>query len=224
MPSIGIIRVLSTSNEDLLNSHARLLQEFLQDPKLTVVSRCIDGHPKGLWSEEELRVGSPKVVRLGQQMVEEDGVAALVVSCAADPGVPELQKTVSIPVIGAGSAAAAMARTLGRPVGALGITPWVLPPIGEMLGPRLVAWETPEGVRATTDLMSQEGKEGFIQAGERLRQKGAEVILLACTGFSTIRLAPFLREHFGLPVIDPVLSAGILAWSLVRGKQWHASR
>ncbi len=216
MKRIGIIRVLSTADEELLNSHGRLLHEFIGHPDLVVVSRCIEGHPQGLWNREEGQRAIPKIVNLGQEMARRDGVAALLVSCVADPGVPELREAVSIPVIGAGSASAAMALTLGRPVGALGIIDRALPPVAEVLGPRLVGWETPTGVRTTVDLMSEEGKERFAQAGERLKERGARVILLACTGFSTIRIATFLEEQLRVPVIDPVISAGLIAWYVAK--------
>jgi Asp/Glu/hydantoin racemase len=212
MGVLGLIRVLSTDDAALLNRHGRLLQEYIGDPELKVVSRCIPGHPEGLWCTEEEERATPKIVRLGRGMVRGDGVAALLVSCVADPGVPELREAVEVPVIGAGSASAAMALALGRPVGVLSIVSEVLSPISDVLGGRLVAWDVPQGVKTTLDLMSEEGKERFVAAGERLKGQGAEMILLACTGFSTIRIAPFLEGRLGLPVVDPVISAGLAAY------------
>jgi len=219
MLKIGLIRVLSTDNQELLNSHGRLLQEYVKHPDLEVVSRCIPGHPQGLWNEEEEREAIPKIVYLGREMAHRDGIAALLVSCVADPGVPELRKVLSIPVIGAGSAAASAALALGQPVGALGITDWILSPIANVLGPQLVAWEIPTGVRTTVDLMSDQGKERFVDAGKRLMERGARVLLLACTGFSTIRIAPFLEEQLRVPVIDPVISAGLMTWYAAKGNR-----
>ena len=220
MSRIGLIRVLSIEDDaELLDSHGRLLREFVGDPNLTVISRCIEGHPQGLWNVEEERKAIPKIVHLGQEMERGDEVAALLVSCVADPGVPELREAVSFPGIGAGSAAAAVALSLGQPVGALGITDWILSPVTEVLGSRLVGWEIPEGVKTTVDLMSEQGKERFVQAAERLKSQGAGVILLACTGFSTIRAAPFLEEQVGMPVIDPVISAGLIAYYAAVGNR-----
>jgi Asp/Glu/hydantoin racemase len=211
--------VLSTDDPELLNRHGRLLDEFIGDPVLTVVSRCIEGHPQGLWNSEEEQKALPKIVRLGQEMERSDGVAALLVSCMADPGVPELREAVDLPVIGAGSASAAMALALGRPVGALSIVPEILPPISDVLGQHLGGWEVPAGVKTTLDLMSDESKERFVEAGERLKGQGAGVILLACTGFSTIRIAPLLEERLGLPVVDPVISAGLAAYYATVGNR-----
>jgi allantoin racemase len=217
MARIGLIRVLSTDDPEILNRHGRLLEALLPDLKVT--NRCIEGYPKGLWNEEEERQAVPKIVRLGQEIERNEGVDALFVSCAADPGVPELREVVSVPVIGAGSASASVALSLGKPVGALSITDWMLPPVAKVLGKALVGWEKPIHVQTTLDLMSKEGREEIIQAAQRLVEKGAGVILLACTGFSTVRLAPFLEDRLRVPVIDPVLSGGLIAYYAAVGNE-----
>jgi Asp/Glu/hydantoin racemase len=211
--------VLSTDDAELLGNHGRLLQEFIGDPDLTVISRCIEGHPQGLYSSEEEKKAVPKITQLGQELERHDGVTALLISCVADPAVPELREKVAVPVIGAGAASAAMALALGQPVGALSIVPGSLSPISDVLGENLVSWEVPIGVKTTVDLMTKEGKDRFVAAGERLKQRGAGAILLACTGFSTIRIAPLLEEKLGLPVVDPVISAGLAAYYAAVGNR-----
>lgn len=217
MARMGLIRVLSTDDSETLNSHGKLLEAFI--PNLKVISRCIEGHPKGIWNEEEERQAVPKIVRLGQEMERNEAVDVLFVSCVADPGVPELREVVSVPVIGAGSASAGVALSMGKPVGALSITDWVLPPVAEVLGKALAGWEKPTHMQTTLDLMSEKGREEIIEAGQRLIDKRAGVILLACTGFSTIRLAPFLEDHLRVPVIDPVLSGGLVAYYAAVGNE-----
>lgn len=221
MTRIGLVRVLTIDDDqELLERHGRLLQDFLNDPSLTVVSRCIEGHPQGLADPKEETQAIPKIVRLGQKMEGQDGVAAILVSCVADPGVPQLREAVKVPVVGAGSAAAAAALSLGRPVGALSITERILSPIAQVLGPQMVGWEVPKGVETTVDLMTGEGQQRIVAAGERLREQGAGVLLLACTGFSTIRIAPLLEERLGLPVIDPVIAAGLTTYYAAVGNRW----
>lgn len=217
MARMGLIRVLSTDDPEILSSHGKLLEALI--PNLKVVSRCIEGHPEGLWNEEQERQAVPKIVRLGQEMERNEGVDILFVSCVADPGVSELRKVVSVPVIGAGSASASVALSIGKPVGALSITDWILPPVAEVLGEALAGWEKPAHVQTTLDLMSEEGREEIIKAGRRLIDKGAKVVLLACTGFSTVRLAPLLEDHLKVPVIDPVLSGGLIAYYAAVGNE-----
>ncbi|MFB0545925.1 MAG: aspartate/glutamate racemase family protein, partial [Anaerolineae bacterium] len=139
MVKIGLLRVLSTEDEELLSSHGRLIEEFIPDPRLQTVNRCIEEHPRGVWNEEEEARAVPKILRLGQAMAREDGVDALIVSCASDPGVKGLRAELGIPVLGAGSAAASAALAVGRPVGVLSITDTVPQPVEELLGERIVA-------------------------------------------------------------------------------------
>lgn len=213
MVKIGVLRVLSTDDENLLKLHGRLIEAAIGE--VETLSRCIEGHPRGLWNEEEEARAIPKIVRLGREMAQE-GVDALIVSCADDPGVKELRDVLEIPVIGAGSAAAATALALGLPVGVLTISDFIPRPVEELLGERIVAFFRPEDVRTTLDLMTEESYRGFISAGEKLVNCGAKVVLLACTGYSTAGATKVLRAELNVPVIDPVVSAGFIAYQMVK--------
>ena len=70
----------------------------------------------------------------------------------------------------------------------------------------------PDGVDSTLDLMTSEGKKSVIETGLKLKEQGAQVIALACTGLATIGVAKDLEKATGLPVIDPVLAEGLFAY------------
>ena len=209
---IGLIRVLTTTDKELLNLHGKMIMKWF--PELEVVSDCIPNQPEGVHDDETEAIAVPKVVDLAVKM-EKDGMDAVVVSCAGDPGVEPATKKLSIPIIGAGRSAAAAARVLERPVGVLGITEKVPGPILEMLGSQIKADTIPRGVISTLDLMKPEGMAATIEAGRDLMGRGAEVLLLACTGMSTIGAAQKLREELGIPVVDPVRAEAAVAWLLV---------
>lgn len=78
------------------------------------------------------------------------------------------------------------------------------PAFPRILGERLLANLVPDGVRDTRDLNTPAGQHAAVTAARRLREEGAAVIALACTGFSTIGLAPQLERAVGIPVLDPV--------------------
>lgn len=145
----------------------------------------------------------PKIVELGKRM-EQEGCKVLAISCAADPAINELRNEVSIPVIGAGSAAALSALAIGQPVGVLGITDSPPEIINNLLGDLMVGYVRPEGVTNTTDLMTSTGRKRGLEASKSLLIQGAKVILFACTGFSTIGLADLLRDELNVPIIDAV--------------------
>ena len=212
---IGLIRVLTTNDENLLDAHGRLLEGRF--PELKVESRCIDDQPKGLYDEEACAIALPKILKLGEEM-EREGLKAIIVSCADDPGVEELRNIVKIPVVGAGSSSACLALSCGVRVGTLGIRESAPRVMKDILAKHLVAETKPEGVKTTLDLMTGEGKKNALNAVEYLRKNGAEIIALACTGYATIGIVKDLESAAGIPVIDAVEAAGLFAWHLTRGR------
>ena len=209
---IGLIRVLTTDNLELLNLHGGMIMEWF--PGLDVRSECIPDQPEGVHDDATEALAIPKVVVLAEQM-EKDGAEAIVVSCAGDPGVVASKGRVGVPVIGAGRAAAHTARLLERAVGVLGITDDVPAAVVEILGDLMVADGIPEGVVSTLDLMKPEGMRATVDKGRELLGRGAECLLLACTGMSTIGAAEVLRRELGVPVIDPVRAEAAAAWIAV---------
>lgn len=214
MRRIGLIRVLTTDDEALLRLHGKRIMEYF--PAFEVVSACIPDQPNGVHDDETEALAVPKVIALGKQM-QQEGAEAVIVSCAGDPGVTGLAEVLTIPVIGAGRAAASMARALTLPVGVLGLTQKVPAAIREILGEYLVADIVPDGVSSTLDLMTESGYAATVSAAHVLKQKGAKAIVLACTGMSTIGIAPKLAAELAMPVIDPVRAEAALTWSVLGG-------
>ena len=225
----GLIRVI-TCEEPALGVHARLLEAAY--PSLCIESRCIPGQPEGIHSHEMELEAVPKIVALACESFADKDV--ILVSCAEDPGAPEIRAALPrTPVIGAGEAACAMALRYGRRVGVLGITD-VAPKayirmLGEPLfdenGARIADEDTtqtagngclianirPHGVHSTLDLQTPEGRTACIEGARLLRRLGSEVIALGCTGMATIGIARELEDATGLPVVDPVLAMGAFA-------------
>lgn len=204
---IGLIRVFTTTDHEVLQSHGKIIHEQFGVP---VLSRSISDQPLGIYDEESEQAAIPKIVELGVQL-EKEGCSLLVVSCAADPGIMELRSRVSIPVIGAGSSASLVARSLGEPVGVMGITEVVPPVMSDLLDDLIVGYCRPEGVTNTVDLLTDEGRSMALEGARSLIGKGAKTIVFACTGFSTIALAGVIRRELQIPVIDIVEAEGLMA-------------
>lgn len=215
---VGVIRALTTSDRRLLNSHGKLLQESFG---FDVTSRCIAGQPSGVYNEESLRAAVPKVVDLALDMAGD--VDALIVSCAADPGLAEVRSVVGIPVIGAGSAAAAAALSFGGRAGVLGLRQSVPGPISEALGDRMLLIDGPESVETPEEFLMPTGIFDSLAAAHMLVDAGADVIVEASTGLTSIGMAEVLRRRLGIPVIDPVMAAGSMLISAVAARELHAA-
>jgi allantoin racemase len=203
----GIIRVLTCDDPTALGAHGRVIEERYS---LATVSRCIPGQPHGIHDEESERRAEPKIVSLARELADE-GAEALIISCAADPALDLTREAVDVPVIGAGSAAAAVSLGLGRRVGVIGIRDQAPPAVRAVLGDHFAGSARPHGVHRTTDLTAPGGREAVVDAASELIASGADTLLLACTGLNTIGIRPLLEERLRVPVVDPVLAAGLMA-------------
>jgi Asp/Glu/hydantoin racemase len=205
MLRLGIIKVLTRHDPEWLNNHGRMIENLF--PDIRTVSRCIEDQPQGIFNETTLKLAEPKIIRLASRM-EEEGLDGLFVSCAEDPAVSEIMKTARIPVLGAGTASALMALSYGKPVGVLGLDEKPPTPFSSILGSSICASARPEGVVTALDLQAPGAEASFAAAAEGLIRRGAGVIALACTGFSTLGVAQMLSRRIGVPVIDPVAAGG----------------
>jgi len=219
--NIGLIRVLTLSDQRAIDRHGSIIESAF--PGLKVTSSCIENHLKGLYdkaSEEEAR---PKIIGLAKEL--EKDVEAIIVSCAADPAVVELKEIMNIPVVGAGESLAAVSRTLGGSVGVLTITNEVPDPVARGLQDHCRSWVKLEGVETTLDLKENDIVARTINAANDLKNQGCDVIALACTGFSTIGVAPKIGREVGIPVVDPLLAAGSIAYHLMLNREgWDRAK
>lgn len=213
---IGLIRVVTLTNEELLNTHGKIIERTF--PGLRVVSKCIEDQPAGIYDKETEEMAKPKILRLAKEF-EKQGVEAVIVSCAADPAVTEARQELKIPVIGAGSAAASLALSLGKRIGVLNLTEETPEVIRRILGNHLVAEAKPRNVKSTLDLLTNWGREAAKEALTVLLKKGIDVIVLGCTGYSTIGFAKVAEEISGIRVVDPVVAAGAVAFTVIRRRE-----
>lgn len=205
---VGLIRVLTSDDQHFTDMHGQVIMDHF--PGIHVESRCIPDQWEGIHSHELEAIAVPKIVALAQEFSDKD---MIIVSCADDPGVAEIRKVLpSMPVTGGGETTAALASKYGNKIGVLGIVDYAPKAYIRMLEDKLVAVERPEGVNSTLDLMTPEGKASCIACGRKIKEMGAEVIALGCTGLTTIGVAQLIEQEVGIPVIDPVLAEGTFAY------------
>lgn len=204
---IGLIRVLTTEDEELLNRHGRILMDKF--PLLDVESKCIPDQYEGIHSHELEKIAVPKIVELAKTFKDKD---MILVSCADDPGVAEVREALpGMPVTGGGETTVALATKYGEKIAVLGIVDYAPKAYNRMIPDKLIAIGKPDGVDSTLDLMTPEGRKSCIKKAMELKEMGAEVIALGCTGLTTIGIAKEIEEATGLTVIDPVLAQGVFA-------------
>ncbi len=204
---IGLINMLTTDNKEIEYSHQKVLEECFDCFEIT--TRTIPGQYEGIHDSETLQLAVPKSLKLACEY-EEQGMDVLFMSCCSDPGVKESRSRVKIPVIGAGAACASVALGMGSKVGVIGIEAEIPGPMREILQDRLFDYVRPEGINTTLDLYGEQGQKRVIRAAGAMKEKGCDVIALGCTGISTTRIHKIISGQIGIPVIDPVLAAGVV--------------
>jgi len=209
--NIGLIRVATRKNKELLNKHGYLIEEAF--PDLQVRSVCIEDQPYGIYDKESEETAKPKVINLARGLQRE--VEVIIISCAADPGIEELKEELQVPVVGAGASLAAVSRVLGNSVGVITITDCVPEAVRRGLGKSCFAWEQVEGVRIGRDLESEASHRNTLNAARRLQELGSNLIALACTGFSAMQIALEISRKLSITVVDPLLAAGSIAYGLM---------
>ncbi len=203
---IAVIRVVTLENEEKLQLHGKLINEYF--PNLITTSYCIPDQYEGVHDDLTYERATKKIVDLAKSIQHKyDGI---VISCAGDPGVEILRKELEIPVVGAGHSVASFSLNFGERIGVLGITADAPQLVASTLGDKLIKAVKPEGVNTTNDLLTEVGRAAVVQTAGELQQEGVDAILLACTGMSTIGIAKFLQEKLNIPVIDPVYSEALV--------------
>lgn len=210
---LGIIRVLTTNDEAVLQEHGKRLQQLYN---IESVTRCIPSQPEGIYDDESERIAVPKIIELAKYMEREMNVDAITISCAADPALDEARETVNVPVLGAGVCGAHAACMVGSKVGIVGISDEPPKRMREELGEKFHSYSFSENHRKTTDLFRDDAKPALLEVIKEMEKSGVDVVLFACTGFSTIRLKDYLHDRIDIPIIDLVEAQGI-AYQLIKG-------
>ncbi len=209
---VALIRVVTSADQHFLDIHQALI--LANQPDLAITTYCLPEQYDGIHDAKTLDMAVPKLVALGLELQKNYDI--LMVSCASDPAVKQLRQLLSIPVVGAGQACCEQALTLSHSVGAIGIEPRAPSVFYEILHDRLRTYRQPLGVNNTHDIHSEQGKAAIIEAVLACEKDGAKVIALACTGMATTDVAALVAPYTSIPVINPVIAAGLAIKKLLK--------
>lgn len=204
---LGIIRVLTTDDEKILLEHGRRMWETDQ---IQTITRCIQDQPNGIYDRQTEAEAVPKIISLVQELISEPGVDAITISCAADPALPELKELVDFHIMGAGACGAKVAMHAGQNVAVIGITDTVPENIQAELDDHYYSYSHSQNLQKTTDLFTEQAKGELLALANEAVESGADVLLFACTGFSTIGLKAFLAKEIHIPIVDLVEAQAIV--------------
>jgi allantoin racemase len=182
--------------------------ERIKGPDTIVKTVAPNAGPTSIETYYDEAQAVPGVLRLAEDNV--DGCDAVVVNCFADPGVHALREILDVPVVGPAEASMALALQLGHRFAVISILanagPWAERQ-ARLLGveDRLAAAVGIELGVLDLDEDVEETARSLIAAARDCVGKGADVIVLGCTGmFVAVDL---MRAALEVPVIEPLAAA-----------------
>jgi len=218
---VGLVRVMTLEEQELANRQGVLIESLF--PSIKVTSRCIENQPRGIYDAETERIAEPKIVKVAKELKRE-GAEVVIISCAADPALGMARDELEIPVIGAGSATAAVALSLGQNIGVIGIGEGVPEAMAEILGDRLASYEKIERVKTALDLQLEGAREQVLQAARNLVARSrVDVIAFGCAGLSTLDVDDLIEKEFGVYTVNPVIASGVQALYGLMRRRWEGA-
>lgn len=178
-------------------------KRVFQPPWSFVVSAAPAG-PESLESWTDYHLASITILPL---LDEVSGVDGIVLACFGDPGLYVLKESCDVPVVGIAEASISMALLLGARFGILAGMSRAVELMDSMV--RTYGMEARYAGTESLDMRVLDFEKNrartlsvLEEASRKLRDKGAEVLLLGCAG-----LTSFVEEFMArveMPVIDPV--------------------
>ena len=192
-------------------------------PGTEVSHVLLETGPATIESHVDEALAVPEVLRR-VVAAERAGVDAVVIDCMGDPGLEAARELVSIPVLGPAQSAMHVAAMLGHSFSVLATQQAVVPMTTDLARRYGLAGKLASIRTVDLPVLELENEERLRtamteQALRALREDGAHVLLLGCTGMSgwAPRLTAALADqgHPGIPVVDPVAAALRIAEALV---------
>ncbi len=194
----------------------RIYQGFAS-PDTTVDVVSLPQGPASIETPEAHAEVIPLVVK--RVLEFKDKYDGFIVNCFLDPGVDLLKGIVEKPVVGPCEASMKLASMVSDKIGIVTVgneALWMIEEHVRELGSRdkLIALEGIELGVLDIDKDVEFTVKKLVDASRRAVEKGAEVIVLGCTGLAG--LAEKVEKEVGVPVIDPSGAAIKVLEALVR--------
>lgn len=180
-------------------------------------------------AEEVLCVG-PMIAALAARSRQPD---AVIVGCFGDPGVGALREIFDCPIVGPFEAAIHLGAQLGARVGVVTILDSVVPVLDHLA--RGMGLSLRYAGATAIDVPVLELKKDAAGVADRavragvalVRSREADVLVLGCMSLAFMGVAEAMREHTGVPVINPARCAletarSLAAQHLVQSRRTYA--
>lgn len=177
-----------------------------------VICKPTSGAPKFIETYEDELKAAPGMMQLVRENKDYD---AFIVACHDDPNLDAIKEITKKPVVGIGEASMKIASMLGHRFSVVSTSKHSIP-LKEELVRKYHLQDVLASVRAPGEEMREYSeKEKYLQVAKlAIQENMAEVIVLGCAGMTG--LDKYLEEKLGVPVLDGVICALIIAVGLVK--------
>jgi allantoin racemase len=228
MPAIRLRIVTPVAAHDSsIISTSRLLQ-FLR-PTTFLDAVGLDEGPATIETELDEALATPGTLRRVAEAAE-SGCDAIIIECVGDPGLPAARELVAVPVLGPGQTGIHVSSMLGSRFSILVARPRGIAPMRSLVS-HYGFQDRLASVRAIgipideLGVVDHRSLDGLIaEAQLAIQDDGADVIMLGSTrmtGFAGPLSAHLVSDAVRTPVVDPLVSAVILAEGLVSARLSH---
>ena len=202
-PVAKVVMINPNSTEYITRQLARAASRTVRSPvEVEVITNR--GGPAAIESDQD-------VVNCAATMLEtlhDHPADAYVVGCFSDPGLQQARRELPAPVFGIAESSIRAALAISPRIGIIAGMEKAIPRhevYWEKLGAaRNIVGEIACG-RGVLDLESEEAYRDVLSAGTRLREAGAEALVLGCAGMT--EMADRLARDLGIPVVEPCRAA-----------------
>lgn len=210
-----ILLINPNSNRDFTQAMARSVSPLQAQGAYRVDCMTLDGTPLGIETQRDVDSVIEPLCRL---VAEEDArTDAFVIGCFADTGLYSAREVTPKPVIGICEAGLATALNLGERFGVISTATATRNAdlrLARSYGllERCVGFE-PIDMPVAEIATAPAARDRLLAAGARLKESGAEALVLGCAGMAPYR--SLLRDELRIPVVDPCISAVAMAIGIV---------
>jgi allantoin racemase len=213
--SMKILVINPNSDQEMTRKIQRTAETFASS-RYEVTCVSTPGAPSFIETYEDEVMAAPGMINLVREHQECD---AFVVACHCDPNLDVLKEVTRKPVVGIGEASMKIASMLGHKFSVLAATEHSIPN-KEVLIQKYHLEKSLASIRTPENEGTEE--ERYFKAAERaVAEDMAEVIVLGCAGITGLDRR--LQEKLGIPVLDGVTCALIIARGLVEYGVSHST-
>jgi len=207
------ILIINPNSDDEMTGKIEKSARTFAAGEFEVVCRATPGAPRFIETYEDEALAAPGMIQILRD--NHGAFDAFIIACHCDPNLDLMKEISRKPVVGIGEASMKIATMLGHRFSVVATAAHSIPNKEALvekyhLRGLLASVRAPEGQRRDEPLE----EIYFRTAQAAIQRDGAEIIVLGCAGLAGVDKQ--LQEKLGVPVLDGVVCALIIASGLVR--------